>query len=249
MARAARVVVRREGPGGRRGALHRLRLRLRPARVDLLPKQGAREPWRLRQTTARRRDDPLRRHRGRRAAVLRAPASPASSSHESCSLSPLARTPEPPYVAVVSSSVRTGPDAGYAAMGRATGRARRAAAGLPRDGRAPATPPALDHAVLRRRRGRGGGVEAGRPAPRGAAREAARSATPTTGSGSPSCSGTTGRDVRRTVESGSRSALREKSSTARSSAARRSTRHAPAGSDTTAATSAWPRIPWWRNGR
>jgi heme-degrading monooxygenase HmoA len=30
-------------------------------------------------------------------------------------VSPLARTPEPPYVAVVFSSVRTGPDAGYAA--------------------------------------------------------------------------------------------------------------------------------------
>ena len=30
-------------------------------------------------------------------------------------MSPLARTPEPPYVAVVFSSVRTGPDAGYAA--------------------------------------------------------------------------------------------------------------------------------------
>ena len=31
-------------------------------------------------------------------------------------MSPLAGTPEPPYVAVVFSSVRTGPDAGYAAM-------------------------------------------------------------------------------------------------------------------------------------
>ena len=30
-------------------------------------------------------------------------------------MSPLARTPQPPYVAVVFSSVRTGPDAGYAA--------------------------------------------------------------------------------------------------------------------------------------
>jgi heme-degrading monooxygenase HmoA len=30
-------------------------------------------------------------------------------------VSPLARTPEPPYVAGVFSSVRTGPDAGYAA--------------------------------------------------------------------------------------------------------------------------------------
>ena len=30
-------------------------------------------------------------------------------------MSPLAGTPEPPYVAVVFSSVRTGPDAGYAA--------------------------------------------------------------------------------------------------------------------------------------
>ena len=32
-------------------------------------------------------------------------------------MSPVVRTPEPPYVAVVFSSVRTGPDAGYAAMG------------------------------------------------------------------------------------------------------------------------------------
>ena len=31
-------------------------------------------------------------------------------------MSPVVRTPEPPYVAVVFSSVRTGPDAGYAAM-------------------------------------------------------------------------------------------------------------------------------------
>ena len=31
-------------------------------------------------------------------------------------MSAIARTPEPPYVAVVFSSVRTGPDAGYAVM-------------------------------------------------------------------------------------------------------------------------------------
>ena len=164
--------------------------------LHLLPKQGARAPWRLRQNylrdvlTIRRGGD-----RGRGAAVLA-----GRTAATGVGMSAIAATPEPPYVAVIFTSLRTEGDHGYARDVRADGRARRAAAGLPRHRDRPGR--ARDHGVLLGRRGRRAGLEAGRGAPRRAASAGGTCGTPTTGSGSRWCSGTTARlaDAGRLVE-------------------------------------------------
>ncbi len=80
--------------------------------LHLLPKQGDRAPWRLRQNYLR---DALMIRRGG-VAGRRAPLLAGAGTGGGARMSGIAQTPEPPYVAVVFTSLRTEGDEGYGVM-------------------------------------------------------------------------------------------------------------------------------------